>query len=69
MVTTWPAEGSSDLGRPGDVGLGLLALRVEVLAEVAATMDERDSDHGSGGVGCGAERVAGEHAEAAGVGG
>ena len=41
----------------------------ELLAEVAAAMDERDGDHGSGGVGCGAEGVAGEHAETAGVGG
>ena len=61
--------GKRGLGRPGNVGLGLLADVGELLAEVAAAMDERDGDHGGGGVGGGAEGVAGEHAEATGVGG
>ena len=54
---------------PGDVGFGLLALGVKVLAEVAAAMGERDGDHGGAGVGGGAQGVAGEHAETARVGG
>ena len=56
-------------GRPDDVGLGLLAVGVEVLLEVAAAVHQRDGDDGSAGIGGGAEGVAGQHAEAAGVGG
>ena len=44
-------------------------MRIELLAEVAAAMDERDRDHGGGGVGGGAEGVSGEHAQTTGVGG
>ena len=40
------ALGQRGLGRPGDVGLGLLAEVVEVLAEVAAAMHQGDGDHG-----------------------
>ncbi len=61
--------GQGGLGRPGHVGLGLLANGVEMLAEVSAAMDEGDGDHGGGGVGGGAQGIAGEHAQAAGVGG
>src|SRR5258708_11958832 len=61
--------GEGGLGGPGDVGLGLLADGVEVLTEVAAAVRERDSNHGGGSVGRGAEGVAGEHAQSAGVGG
>ena len=66
---TWSAAGEGGLRRPGDVGLGLLAFGVEVLLEVAAAMGERDGDHGGAGIGRGTEGIAGQHAEAAGVGG
>ena len=68
MVMVVPAEGRTGLGRPDDVGLGLLAGGVEVLLEVAVAMHQRDGHHGGAGVGCRTERIAGEHAEAAGVG-
>ncbi len=42
---------------------------VEMLAEVAAAVDEGDGDHGGGGVGGRTQGVAGEHAETTGVGG
>ena len=61
--------GEDRLWRPGDVGLGLLAVGVEVLAEVAAAMGEGDGDHGCGGIGGGAQGIAGKDAQAAGVGG
>ncbi len=61
--------GERRLGRPDNVALGLLAGGVEVLLEVAAAMHERDGDQGNAGIGGGAEGVAGQHAEAAGVGG
>ena len=61
--------GQQGLRRPGHVGLGLLADGVEVLAEVSAAMHQGDGDHGRGGVRGGAQGVAGEHAQAAGVGG
>ena len=57
------------IGGPGNVGFSLLAYVGEFLTEIPAAMDERDRDHGGGGVGCGAKGVAGEHAEATGVGG
>ncbi len=40
-------RGKDRLRRPGHVGLGLLALKIEVLLEVAAAMDERDGNHGA----------------------
>ncbi len=63
------SAGQGGFRRPGNVCLGLLALIVEALAEVAATMDERDCDHGTAGVGRGAESVASQHAQTTGVGG
>ena len=63
------AGGGQDcLGRPDDVGLGLLAGGVEVLLEIAVAMDQGDRHHGGAGVGCRTQRVAGQHAETAGVG-
>jgi hypothetical protein len=53
--------------RPGNVGLGLLPDIGELLAKVAAAMDQRDRDHRTAGVGGGAQSVASEHAEATGV--
>ena len=61
--------GEGRFGRPDDVALGLLAMGVEVLLEVAAAMHERDGDEGNAGIGGGAEGIAGQHAEAARVGG
>ena len=58
-----------DLRRPEDVGLSLLARGVEVLLEITVAMHERDCDQGSAGVGCRTQRIAGEHAETARVGG
>jgi hypothetical protein len=56
-------------GLPDDLGLGLLALGREVLLKVAATVREGYRNERCAGVGCGAQGVAGQHAEAAGVGG
>jgi hypothetical protein len=42
---------------------------VEELAEVAAAMNERDSDHWAAGIGRRAESIACEHAETTGIGG
>ena len=61
--------GEAALGRPGDVGLGLLTIGAEGLAEVAAAVGEGDGDEGGAEVGGGAEGIAGEDAEASGVGG
>ncbi len=61
--------GEGRFRRPDDVALGLLTAGVEVLLEVAATVDERDGDEGNAGIGGGAEGIAGQHAEAARVGG
>ena len=68
-VTICCALGSMVSGDPGHVGLGLLAGGVEVLAEVSAAMHQRDGDHGRGGVRRRAQGVAGQHAQATGVGG
>ena len=67
-VTIWSALGSVVSGDQGTSD-SVCWPTSEVLAEVAAAMDERDGDHGGGGVGGGAEGVAGEHAQATGVGG
>ncbi len=56
--------GEHGLGGPGDVGFRLLTDVGELLAEVAAAMDERDRNHGGRGVGGRAEGVAGQHSEA-----
>ena len=61
--------GEGGLRRPGDVGLSLLAERVEMLAEVSAAVSERDSEHGGAGVGSGAKCISCEHAQTTGVGG
>ena len=51
-----------------DVGFGLLANGVEMLAEVATAMGQGDGDYGGGGVGSGTEGIASEHPQATGVG-
>jgi len=61
--------GEGRFGRPGNIGFGLLANIIEALAEVAATVHERDGDHGTAGIGRGAEGIACQHAEATRVGG
>ena len=61
--------GERCLRRPGDVHFALLALRIEDLAEVAAAVRQRDSNHGAAGVRRGTKCVAGQHAQATGVGG
>ena len=61
--------GKCCLGRPGNVGFGLLADVGELLAEVTAAMNERDGNHRGGGICRGTKRVAGQHAETTGVGG
>ncbi len=63
----WLALGSVVSGGPGNLSFGLLTDIGELLTEVAAAMDERDCDHGGGGVSGGAEGIAGEHAQATGV--
>ncbi len=65
----WLALGSVVSGDQGTSDSVCWPTSSRVLAEVAAAMDERDGDHGGGGVGCGAKGVAGEHAETTGVGG
>jgi hypothetical protein len=57
------------LGRPDDVLLGLVPVRVEVLAKVALAVQQGHGDHRQAHVGGAAQGVAREHAEAAGVGG
>ena len=48
--------------------LGLLARGVEILAEISLAVDQRDGHQGRAQIGGGAERVAGQHAQAATVG-
>ncbi len=55
-------------GRPGERLLALRAVGVELLAKVAAPVDEGDRDHVQAAVGRGTDGVAGEDAEPARVG-
>ena len=68
MVTISLALGRMVSGDQGTSDSVCWPTAVEVLAEVSAAMDQGDGDHGRGGVGCGAQGVAGQHAQAARVG-
>jgi hypothetical protein len=48
--------------------LGLLAIGIDLLAEVAGAADQRDEHDGNLKIGAGPHGIAGQHAEAAGIG-
>src|SRR5205085_10502003 len=56
------------LGAPRDWLLALITLLVEMLLEVALSMQQRHTNHRDRKISGGAERVAGEHPQAAAIG-
>jgi hypothetical protein len=61
-------RGKPILRAPGNIGFSLLALRVQMLAEVAAAMHKGNGSHRRTRIRGRTQRIAGQHAQAAGVG-